>query len=432
MKIVDANQLNLAEYVRPGDTVVWGQACAEPLTLTETLVRQRSRIGRFRGFIGATFSKTFGPEHADHIEFIGSGAIANARPLAKARVVDVVPFHISACDRAFDERWLPCDVALIQVAPPDEHGHYSLGLASDWIRSAVRRARTVIAEVNSRVPRTHCAEPLTAAEITVCVPTDRPLLEVPSITPGEIDIAIARHALGFVPERAVIQVGIGSVPDALVSLLRDHRGLGVHSGMIGDSIVDLIQCGAVTNEHKEIDRGVTISGALLGTRKLYDFCDANPAVRMMPASHTHDIAVLGTLSRLIALNSAVEVDLTGQVNAEAVGPAYLGAVGGQLDFGRGALRSKGGRSIIALPSTTADGKSRIVSTLSGPVTTPRSDADLIVTEFGVAELRAKPFGERVRAMIAIAHPAHREALERSAEVAGAPTAKTARTPPPLP
>lgn len=419
MRTVEQDQLDLSQFVRAGDMVVWGQACGEPQTLTEALVRQRAAIGRFRAFIGVNFSKTFAAEHADYIQFVGPGAVGTVRRLVKAGVIDVIPLHVTACDRAFANQWLPCDVALVQVAPPDTNGHFSLGLISDWIRAAIRRARVVIVEVNTRVPHTLCAEPLTADEIDVCVHTDRPLLEIPATVPGDADRAIARHALEYVPDRAVVQVGIGSVPDALMPMLKDHKGLGIHSGMIGDSIVDLVRSGVVTNEHKEIDQGVTITGALLGTRKLYDFCDGNPQVRMMPVSHTHDIDVLSQLSNLIALNSAVEVDLSGQVNAEAVGLDYLGAVGGQADYGRGANRSRGGRSIIALPSVTADGRSRIVANLAGPVTTSRSDVDLIVTEYGAAELRVGTLGERIKALISIAHPSHRESLERAASVAGA-------------
>lgn len=419
MRTISADKLDLSDYVKPGDLVVWGQACAEPLTLTESLVRQREAIGRFRGFIGATFSKTFSPTHADFIQFVGTCAIGGARKLAQAGVLDIIPLHITACDRMFERGWLKCDVALVQVAPPDANGTYSLGLAGDWIRAAVSHARVVIAEVNSQVPRTSCAEPLTESEIDVCVHTDRPLLEMPSAVPNDIDRAIARHALEYVPDRAVIQVGIGSVPDALVSMLGSHRGLGVHSGMIGDSLVDLIQRGVITNEHKEIDTGLTITGQLLGTRKLYDFCDGNPVVRLMPVRHTHDISVVSSLSKVISLNSAIEVDLSGQVNAEVAGGAYLGAVGGQLDFGRAAIRSVGGRSIIALPSTTTDGRSRIVGSLQGPVTTPRSDVDLIITEYGAAELRSATFHERLAALIRIAHPAHRDALAQQGAVAGA-------------
>lgn len=419
MRIIEQQKLDISEFIGAGETVVWGQACAEPLTLTEALVSQRARISRFRAIIGATFSGTFRAEHADHIDFVGTGAVGMVRQLAKAGAVDIIPFHITACDRAIENGWLRCDVVLVQVAPPDEEGRYSIGLTSDWIRTAVKHARVVIAEVNAQVPRTTCAEPLTDADIDIRVDTDRPLLEVKSTVPGDADRAIAKNALEYIPDRAVVQVGIGSVPDALVPMLKDHKGLGIHSGMIGDTIVDLIEWGVVTNAHKEIDKGITVTGALLGTRKLYDFCDRNPGVRMDPVGRTHDIAVVSSLSNFIALNSAVEVDLSGQINAEAVGKAYLGAVGGQLDYGRGALRSPGGRSIIVLPSTTADGRSRIVAALNGPVTTPRSDADLIVTEYGVADLRARTFGERIRALIAIAHPSHREALEREAFVAGA-------------
>lgn len=419
MKIIDSDALDLAGIIRPGDTVTWGQGCAEPRTLTEAMVAQRADIGRFRAFIGANFSRTFDPSHADYIHFVGPGAVGSLRALAKAGAIDIIPFHITSADRLIDEGHLKIDVVLVQVAPPDEHGHYSLGLISDWIRAAVRRARIVIAEVNQQVPRTPCTEPLTDDDIDIRIDTDRTLIQLPPSNPGDIDRAIARHALAYVPDRAVMQVGIGAVPDALVAQLTGHRDLGIHSGMIGDSVVDLIQSGVITNAHKEISPGISITGVLVGTDKLYRFCDRNPQICLAPVSQTYDVAVAGAVSRLISLNSAVEVDITGQVNAEAIGETYFGTVGGQLDFGRAAVRSRGGRSIIALPSATADGKSRIVAKLSGPVTTPRSDVDLIVTEHGAADLRGMPISERVKAMIAITDPSSREALERAAHVAGA-------------
>lgn len=413
MKIVAAGELDLSQFVRPGDVVTWGQACGEPLTLTEALVAQRARIGRFRAIMGATFSRTFKPEHSDLIEFTGSGAIGSARSLAKAGVLDVLPMHVSTFDAAYGEGLLPCDVALIQVSPPDKHGRYSPGLIGDFVRTAARKARTVIAEVNQQVPFVPYDDALTDEEIDVRVDTDRRPLQLAPAQIGETDRKISEWALGYIPDKAVIQIGIGSVPDALVALLGNHKGLGIHSGLIGDGVMSLIQRGVITNEHKEIDRGLTLTGALIGTERLYKFCNHNESIKLAPVSETHNPLVLSRLSRFASINSAIEVDLTGQVNAEAVGSDYIGAVGGQVDYVRAATLSPGGRSIIALPSTTADGKSRITAALSGPVTTPRSDVDLIVTEYGVAELRAKSLRERVRSMIKIAHPTHREDLERA-------------------
>jgi acyl-CoA hydrolase len=213
----------------------------------------------------------------------------------------------------------------------------------------------------------------------------------------------------------VLQVGIGAVPDAILRLLQDRRDLGVHSGMIGDGLVDLVEAGVVTNALKPIDPGVSITGALIGTRRLYDFVDRNPKINMRSSSYTHSESVLSRLARLVTINSAVEVDLTGQVNAEQSGAQYLGGTGGQVDYVRAGNRSRGGHSIIALPATAKGGKvSRITAALSGPVTTARSDVDVIVTEFGAAELKGQTLAERARRLVGIAHPDFREELDQVA------------------
>lgn len=418
MQRLDADKLDLKGIVRPGDAILWGQACAEPLTLTEALVAQRAELGGVSVFLGSGFSNTLRPEYADHIRFTGMGAVGTNRRLSKAGVLDVLPCHVSKMESYVAEGVIPCDVAFIQVSPPDEAGHFSLGLVSDYIRAAVRRARVVIAEMNVRVPQVPCAEPLTAADIDFIVESDRPLVELAPAAVTDLDRTIAGFAQAYIPERATLQVGIGAVPEAVMSNLREHRDLGIHSGMLGDSVVDLVECGAISNAYKEVDPGVTITGALIGTRRLYDFCHRNSDVRMHPLSHTHNFLVLSRLSRFVSLNSAVEVDLTGQVNAEAAGGDYIGAIGGQVDYVRAATASPGGRSMIALPSTAQNGAvSRIVAKLSGPVTTARSDVDVIVTEFGAADLRGKTLSQRVKAMIGIAHPAHRDALDRAAHAA---------------
>jgi len=413
MRRVDAAGLDLSEWIQPGDQIIWGQACGEPQTLTEALVAQRADLGGVSVFMGSCFSSTFKPEHADHIRFQAFGAIGSSRKLSRAGVLDLVPTHVSRIAPLIEQGSIRSDIAFVQVAPADDSGRYSLGLVSDYIRSAIRRARHVIVEVNAQVPQVACVEPLSAEEIDLMIETDRPLIEVPAAAPTDLDRAIAQIAGPFIPDRATLQMGIGAVPEAVMSQLRDRRDLNVHSGMVGDSLVDLVECGAVTNAFKELDPGITITGALIGTRRLFDFCHRNPQVRMHPSSYTHGITVLAKLSRFISLNAAVEVDLSGQVNAEVAGGQYVGAVGGQVDYVRAASLSPGGCSIIALPSAAQDGAvSRIVSTLSGPVTTARSDVDVVITEFGAAQLRGRSLSERARALIAIAHPAHREMLER--------------------
>jgi acyl-CoA hydrolase len=282
------------------------------------------------------------------------------------------------------------------------------------VQAAVAKARVVVAEINEQVPFT-CGEVLPAAAIDYAVPVSRPPVEVPPGRIGETDEAIAKHAAAYVGDGSVIQIGVGAVPDAVLRLLRDRRDLGVHSGMLGDGLVDLTEAGVVTNARKPIDRGVSVTGALIGTRRLYGFADRNPQIRMCTTAYTHDAAVLAQLDRLVTINSAIEVDLTGQVNAEQSGPAYLGGTGGQADFARAGARSPGGHALIALPATAKGGTvSRITARLSGPVTTARSDTDVIVTEFGAAELKGQTLAERTRRLIAIAHPDFREDLAREA------------------
>jgi acyl-CoA hydrolase len=288
-------------------------------------------------------------------------------------------------------------------------------LINDFIQAAVQKARVVIAEVNERVPFTLGDAVLPAARIDCAVHVARAPVEVPPAKIGEIDLAIAKIVARYIEDGAVIQVGIGATPDAILRLLHDRRDLGVHSGMIGDGLVDLVQAGVVTNARKSIDAGVSITGALIGTERLYRFAHRNPQIGMRRSAYTHSQSTLSRLTRLVAINSAIEVDLTGQVNAEQSGEQYLGATGGQVDYVRAAGRSSGGRSIIALPATAKGGKvSRIAAALCGPVTTPRSDVDVIVTEFGAAELKGCTLAERARRLLAVAHPDFRDELAQAA------------------
>jgi acyl-CoA hydrolase len=242
------------------------------------------------------------------------------------------------------------------------------------------------------------------------------MLQARAIGPGEE--GIARHVCKYIEDGTTIQIGIGGIPDAIMAAIGDRRDLGFHSGLINDRVADLMEQGVITNARKPIDPGLAIAGGLLGTRRLFDFADHNRSIRLMTFDYTHNAGILARQGKILAINSAVEVDLTGQVNAEVASGQYIGAIGGQGDFVRGVQVSPQGRSVIALPATARDDKvSRIVSRLSGPVTTARGDADLIATEHGIAELRGQPIAERIRRMIAIAHPAFREALEREARTA---------------
>ena len=254
-----------------------------------------------------------------------------------------------------------------------------------------------------------------AEEITLAVETDRSPIELPAAKFGPLEQQIARHVAALIPDRATLQMGIGAVPEAIVAMLGDRRDLGVHSGMVGDSVVDLMERGAVTNAHKGIDPGVTVTGVLFGTQRLYRFAHENPQLRLCHTRYTHAAGTLAKVRGLVSINSALEVDLTGQVNAEQTGSEYLGGTGGQVDFVRAGMRSPGGHAIIALPATARGGTvSRITARLTGPVTTARSEVDVIVTEFGAAELKGQSLAERARRLAAIAHPGFRESLEHEA------------------
>jgi acyl-CoA hydrolase len=410
----DAAGLDLSQFLRLGDHIVLGQACGEPTTLVEALIAQGRDIGDLSAFIATSFSGLFTPETTESFTLSSMGAIGALRLMTKAGKLGVIPAHVSQIGPMITQGLIGCDVAFVQVSPADADGNHSFGLVADHVRAMVDKARVVIAEVNDQVPYSF-GELLPAARIDCAVQVSRAPVEVAPARISETDEAIARHAAAYIGDGAVIQTGVGAVPDAILRLLHDRKDLGVHSGMLGDGLVELVQAGVVTNARKAIDTGVSINGALIGTRRLYDFARRNSAIRMCATSYTHDAAVLARLERLVTINSALEVDLTGQVNAEQSGSAYLGGTGGQVDFVRAGARSPGGHSIIALPATAKDGAiSRIVPALSGPVTTARSDVDVIVTEFGAAELKGQSLAERTRRLIAIAHPDFREELDRAA------------------
>lgn len=412
--IVEPGQLDLAKYLKRGDRIVWGQACGEPTTLIEALIQQASGIGDLSAFTATSFSSLLTPEAVTGFTLASMGAIGTLRTLTKAGRLQVIPCHVSQVGPYIEQGLIGCEVAFVQVSPADENGRHSCGLISDYVRAAVAKARVVMAEVNDQIPFTF-GETIDASEIDIAIHVSRAPVEVGAAKIGETDEAIAKYAAQYIDDGSVLQTGVGAVPDAILRLLRDRKDLGVHSGMLGDGLVELVEAGVITNARKKIDTGVSINGALIGTRKLYQWAHRNPAMRMCATTYTHDAAVLAQLDQLVTINSALEVDLTGQVNAEQSGSAYLGGTGGQVDFVRAGARSKGGRSIIALSATAKGGSlSKIVTTLSGPVTTARSDVDVIVTEFGAAELKGQTLAERARRLIAIAHPDFREELDRAA------------------
>jgi acetyl-CoA hydrolase len=393
--------------------VTWPQGTGEPLGLTRRLVEQRHALPPVEIFVGMTTSKTLFPEHADRFRFRTLNGAGTTRRLTTANVADIVPAYVSAVPQLVRSGAIRVDVVLLRVKPHPKPGFFTVGVMCDFVPAFVAAARCVIAEIDERLPVTAQDALVAEADIDVLTECDADEILLPDPEPEEIDMRVAARVAELIPNGATIQLGVGGLPVAVCRALEGHRDLGVHSGVISDVVADLVEKGVVTNARKGIDVGKTVTGGLFGTRRLMDFANGNEALEMRSSEYTHNQQVLARVRNLYAINSGVEVDLTGNVNSEVAAGRYLGAIGGQPDFVRGAFASPGGRAIIALPSTTPDGKySRIVASLEGrPVTTPRADNDIVVTEYGVADLRGRSFSERAERLRAIAHPAFRDRVK---------------------
>lgn len=329
---------------------------------------------------------------------------------------DYIPVFLSEIPKLFSRNVLPLDVALVQVSPPDKHGFCSLGVSVDTVISAMKYAKHIIAQVNPRMPRTLGDGIVAADYFDALVYHEQELPEAVSGKLSEIAMRIGKNCAELVENGATLQIGIGSVPDAVLASLGNHKELGVHTEMFSDGLIPLIEKGVVTNEHKKKHRGKVVTAFLLGSRKLYDFVDDNPSVSVLRVDYVNDTSVIRTNPKVTAINSAIEIDLTGQICSDSIGSYQYSGVGGQIDFMRGAALSEGGKPIIALPSLSGKGTSKIVAALksgAGVVTT-RAHAHYIVTEYGVANLYGKNLRQRAKALIEIAHPNHREELEKAA------------------
>jgi acetyl-CoA hydrolase len=408
-----SSSLDFNRFLQADDVITWPQGTGEPLGLTRRLVQQRHELPPVELFIGMTTSSTLSPEQADRFRFRVLNGAGSTRKLTVGNVADIVPCYVSAVPALVRTGAIRVDVLLLRVKPHPKPGYFTVGVMADFVPALVAAARCVIAEVDQRLPVTAQDALVAASDIDVLTECDGDEILLPDPEPDEIDQRVAAHVAALVPDGATIQVGVGGLPVAVCRALDGHRDLGVHSGVISDVIVDLVEKGVVTNARKGIDVGRTVTGGLFGSRRLMDFADGNAALEMRSSEYTHNQQVLARVQNLYAINSGIEVDLTGNVNSEVAAGRYLGAIGGQLDFVRGSFASPGGRSIIALSSTTPDGKhSRIVASLAGrPVTTPRGDADIVVTEYGVADLRGRSFSERAERLRAIAHPGFRDSLQ---------------------
>lgn len=401
--------IDLTQFVPPGAGVWWSQASAEPTPLVHALLDQADRLGPLRAFCGLSWDERLVRHLPESVSLSSYGALGDLRHLSRAGRLDVVPCHYSALPRMFAERALPRDVGLVQVSPPDADGLCSLGVGVDYVADAIEHTPVLIAEINQRMPATVGTPRIPLSRFAAIVETDRQLCEAPVRPADDAELAIARHVAELVEDGDTLQMGVGSLPSAVLDCLAGHADLGFHSGIITDGVLRLVENGVLTGARKEIDRGVIVTGAALGSTELYKRLPDLP-VEFRPASYTHSPVTLSRLRSLVSINSAIEVDLTGQVGSELRRGVYIGAVGGQVDFSRAAALT-GARSIITLRARSGS-RSTIVPVVHGAVTTGRSDVDVVVTEYGAAHLRGCDLPERARRLTAIAAPEHREALER--------------------
>lgn len=419
-KIVTAQ--TAVKAVKSGDRVVLGNACGEPIALANALTARAPELRNVEivHIVAMGQARYLEPDMQESFHYNTMFAGGSVRKAVQAGRADFIPCFFSEMPRLFKDNLLPVDVALIQITPPDEEGFCSYGVGVDYIKPAAECAKLVIAQLNNAVPRTGGAK-IHLDAIHYLVEQDEPLMELKPPEIGDIEKAIGGHAASLIPDGATLQLGIGAIPDAVLLFLKDKKDLGIHSEMFSDGVVVLAEAGVITNRKKTINPGKFMATFLMGTKKLYDFVHNNPAVEMQSVDYINDPYIIGQHENMIAINSALQVDLMGQVNAEMIGSKQFSGVGGQVDFVRGASRSRNGKAIIALPSTAAGGKiSRITCELDkgAAVTTTRNDVHYVVTEYGVAELRGKSLRERAKALIAVSHPDFRVSLAAEAQVKG--------------
>ena len=402
--------------IRSGDRVWIQPSCGTPQPLIDSLVLRAPELID----VELVHMKTLGdavytrPEYEGHFRHRGLFLGDNVREAVAAGRADYTPIFLSEIEGLFESGELPLDAVLMQVSPPDAHGFVSLSTTVDCTLTAIRCAKTVIAEVNERAPRTHGDTAVHVTQISAFVETSRPLLELETEPPTEMHMNVARNVASLIPDGATLQPGIGGISEAVLHCLEDKRDLGIHTEMCPDGVVDLMEKGVINGARKSLHRGKAVAAFVLGTQKLFDYIHENPSFEFRPISYTNDPFVVAQNERMVAINSALQIDLTGQVCADSLGTRPYSGFGGQIDFIRGAARSRGGVPIIALPSTACGGKiSRIVPVLEpgAGVVTSRADVHYVVTEHGIAYLHGKTLRERAEALIAIADPRFQQELE---------------------
>ncbi|GAA4731677.1 acetyl-CoA hydrolase/transferase family protein [Flavisolibacter ginsenosidimutans] len=404
--------------IQSGDRVFIQGSAQTPTCLLRALAKQANRLND----VELVFITVYGDIYVDKPEFSKSFKVnslfvsASIREAVKEGRADYVPVFLSEIPNLFTQGILPIDVALVQVSPPDNHGYCSLGVSVDVARSAVNTAKYVIAQVNPNVPRTHGDGLIHSSRFYAMVECNEPLYEAhfgEKVGPDEL--RIGEYVASLIEDRSTLQMGIGSIPDAVLKCLTNHKDLGMHTEMFSDGVVDLFERDIINNKYKKIHPNKGVSGFALGTRRMYDYVNDNPAFQFLDIDYVNDPHVIRRNNKMVAINSAVEIDITGQVCSDSIGTYQYSGVGGQMDFMRGAALSEGGKPIIALPSRTAKGVPRIVPFLkhgAGVVTT-RAHVHYVVTEYGIAYLYGKNLRQRAKALINISHPDDRETLEKA-------------------
>ncbi|MCX7612309.1 MAG: 4-hydroxybutyrate CoA-transferase [Ignavibacterium sp.] len=422
-KLVTADEA--VKVIKSGDNIVVQPGCACPMEIVRAMVRRKDELENVTLFhiliVGDLPYLHPGMEkHFKHKAFfIG----ANSRAAVNNGTAEFIPIFLSEVPLLFKNNVIKSDVAFIHVSPPDEHGFCSYGVDVGTIKTPAERSKVIIAQVNKYMPRTLGDSFIHLNKITYLVEHDEPIYELPQVDPNtskeelEAFDKIGENVATLIEDGSTLQMGIGAIPDSVMKYLKGKKDLGVHTEMFSDGIIELVENGIINGEKKTLHKGKIIAGFVLGTKRIYDFINNNPIFEFHPQEYVNDPFVIAKNNKMVAINSAIEVDLTGQVCADSIGTKFYSGIGGQVDFIRGAARAEGGKPIIALPSTTKNNTiSRIVPTLKtgAGVVTSRGDVHYVVTEFGIAELHGKSIQERARALINIAHPNFREELERYA------------------
>lgn len=413
------NAPDAMRVLQSGQRVYVGGGCGVPETLLQALVERAAGLHSVEtvSILTMGIAAYAGKEMEGHVRhnalFIGH----NVRAAVNDGRADFTPIFLSEIAELFHDGTLPLDIAIIQVGPPDEHGFCSFGVEVGVTKPAAQAARIIMAEVNERMPRVLGDSFIHVSKLDYIVPVSRPLIGFPQGDVGELSSRIAAFVAPLIEDGCTLQLGIGGIPDAVLSFLHDRRDLGIHTELLSDGVVNLVEAGVITNERKTLHPGKCVAAFILGSQRAFDWAHNNPIVELHPTDYVNDPFVIAQNDRMVSINSAIQIDLTGQVCADSIGESFYSGIGGQIDFMRGAARSKGGKPIIALPATAKDGAiSRIVPYLDrgAGVVTSRGDVHYVATEHGIVNLHGRTVRERARLLISIAAPQFREQLERAA------------------